>query len=68
MKLVDTNFKVLIEFDGKKGVRRQRFSDVRKFVSDNQKPYIEYYVKQILSQDRRKRIYKGLQTDKIGIK
>ena len=68
MKLVDTNFKVIIEFDGKKGVRRQRFSDVRKFVSDNQKPYIEYYVKQILSQDRRKRIYKGLQTDKIGIK
>jgi len=61
MKLVDTNFKVLIEFDGKKGVRRQRFSDVRKFVSDNQKPYIEYYVKQILSQDRRKRINVALQ-------
>jgi hypothetical protein len=61
MKLADTNFKVLIEFDGKKWVRAQKFNDIERFVNDTRKSYNEYYAKQILSQDRRKRINEALQ-------
>ena len=60
-KLADTSFKILIEFDGKKWIKTQRSSDVRKHVFNKRKSFAEYYSKQILSQDRRKRINEALQ-------
>jgi hypothetical protein len=61
MKLADTTFKVLIEFDGKKWIKTQRSNEVRKHASNNRKSFAEYYSKKILSQDRRKRINEALQ-------
>jgi hypothetical protein len=60
-KLANTNFKILIEFDGKKWIKTQNPNEIKKHADNNRKSFAEYYNKQILSQDKRKRINEALQ-------
>jgi hypothetical protein len=58
--LANINFKVLIEFDGEKWVKTQRFNDIRKQRNDSLNIYRKA-TKSILSENRRIRLNKAVQ-------
>jgi regulatory ArsR family protein len=60
-KLAKTDFKLLIEFNGKEWVNTQIFDDLEKQIDDRRKSLSGYYYEKILSHDRRRRINEAIQ-------
>jgi hypothetical protein len=54
--LANTDFKLLIEFNGKKWFKSQRFNELERWINGTRKSITNFHKEEILSPDRRRRI------------
>jgi hypothetical protein len=60
VNLANIDFKLIIEFNGKKWLKTQKLNDLKKKINDRRKSIKDYYHENILSSDRRRGIHDAL--------